>query len=204
MKPCTLLYFVKYPESGRVKTRLAKAIGAEEAARVYGKLTQENLNCLTSLDNSIFHRVIVYDPPQAENLIKNWLPEETCFLPQRGQGLGERLKNAFEWAFREGVKKVIAIGSDTLGLEAGFVEEASRVLDNHDLVLGPAEDGGYYLIGLSRLEPGIFDGIAWSTSEVLSQTVSRASPLGLSYHLLVTLRDLDQKEDLNEYRICRS
>jgi len=188
----SLLYFVKYPEPGKVKTRLAKTVGFEEAARRYRDLAEMNLKNLNSLTSQHVSIIITFDPPESESRMRSWLSDRYSYLPQSGPELGSRLRNAFQEMFQKGARKVLAIGSDTLGLEAKVVEEAFRELDSHDVVLGPAKDGGYYLIGLSRYEPELFQGIPWSSSSVLSTTLFIIQKKRLIFHLLKEMEDLDE------------
>lgn len=152
MSQRTLLYFVKYPEPGKVKTRLARTVGAAKAAELYRELAEKNFKLLQETAGSEFSLQVAYDPPESEERIQSWLAGASRFFPQKGDGLGERLRQAFDSAFREGARQVIALGSDTLGLKPELISRAFEELENYDAVLGPAKDGGYYLIGLgSRL-----------------------------------------------------
>ena len=187
-----LLYFVKYPEPGRVKTRLATVLGDETAARVYRRLAETNLKALDPLREAGVHIVVAYDPPDLQPQVKSWLSGDYDYLPQRGNGLGERLASAFGSAFEAGAENVVAVGSDTLGLRAEIIRQSYDALSHGDLVLGPAKDGGYYLIGLTGYVPGLFRDIPWSTSGVLDATLARAREHGLRCHLLQELEDLDE------------
>lgn len=200
-----LLYFVKYPTPGKVKTRLAKTVGEQEAAKLYSELAEKNLRVIAPLHQSnICDLVVVYDPPEKSEDIKRWLILSCEYLPQCGGGLSERLTHAFQEAFsakgeisprsggQMGGKRVIALGSDTLGLTIAIIQQGFEVLKSNDVVIGPAEDGGYYLIGLNHFQPKLFEGIAWSTSEVLPQTYKIINNLRLSYQTLNQLEDLDE------------
>lgn len=195
MKDRRVLYFVKYPEPGKVKTRLARTVGAERAAELYRELAERNFKLLRETAGSGFSLQVAYDPPESEERIQSWLAGASRFFPQKGDGLGERLRWAFDSAFGEGVRQVIALGSDTLGLKPELISKAFEELENSDVVLGPAKDGGYYLIGLARPEPKLFQGIPWSTERVLSETITRAKEAKLSYYLLTELEDLDEGVD---------
>lgn len=187
-----LIYFVKYPTPGKVKTRLAKTLGPEEAALKYQKLAESNLKNLNSLLDENLMITIAFDPPDSLNETRSWLKGRYAYLPQEGCDLGKRLENAFSHAFQRDAGKVLAVGSDTLGLHADHVREALLALENHDVVLGPARDGGYYLIGTSCHEPHLFHEIPWSTSSVLSRTLSRIQEKKLTFNLLEELEDLDE------------
>lgn len=193
MKQNILLYFVKYPTPGKVKTRLAKTMGEQEAAKLYSELAEKNLRVIASLhQRNIFDLVIVYDPPEKREDIKRWLFLSCEYLPQRGGGLSERLKHAFGEAFQKGAKRVMALGSDTLGLTTDIIQQGFEALQSSEVVVGPAEDGGYYLIGSASFQPKLFEGIAWSTSDVLPQTYKTINNLRLSYQTLSQLQDLDE------------
>ena len=218
-----ILYFVKYPEAGKVKTRLARDMGTEEAARLYKKAAEKNLAVLAEVEEP-FGLTVVYDPPEKEAGIKVWLKpfQIEDFLPQRGAGLGERLEHAFRFAFQRrpkelpvrcvspvlnapGLQKrrktgrfaaVMALGSDTLALTPQIVTEGFEALEAFDCVIGPAKDGGYYLIGLNFEDAGIFRNIPWSTHEVYQSTVQYVEREELSYYRLPMLEDLDEIKNL--------
>ncbi len=188
-----LLYFVKYPTPGRVKTRLAKTVGDQEAARLYSELAERNFKAIASLHKrSICDIVVLFDPPEKSEDVKRWLSLSCEYLPQSGGGLSERLTQAFREAFQKGGKRVMALGSDTLGLMPDVIQQGFEALQSNDVVVGPAEDGGYYLIGSASFQPKLFEGIAWSTSEVLPQTYKIINNLRLSHQTLNQLQDLDE------------
>lgn len=188
-----LIIFVKYPQAGRVKTRLAKSIGEENAARLYRTLV-ETLLKRTRSDK--FQRTIFYSPRGKEKEMRGWLGEDFIFVPQKGRGLGERLSGAFRFAFKNGAKRVIAIGSDSPTLDKKLIAEAFRKLKDTQCAIGPARDGGYYLIGLSSRIDGIFKGIPWSTESVLSRTISKLKQLNIKYTLLGKSFDIDSYQDI--------
>lgn len=196
----TLLYFVKYPEPGKVKTRLAKTLGDEAASRVYRDLAEVNFRILTSLDQEDIESVIVFDPPDKEREIKEWLPASR-HVPQQGNDLGERLVSAFHFPFSRGANAALAIGSDTLGLKPELISKAFDRLENYEVTIGPAKDGGYYLIGLRSPQPFLFHGIPWSTSDVFRATLGKVQERGLSCYLLPELDDLDEIKNLETRRI---
>lgn len=204
MEDRKILYFVKYPEPGKVKTRLSKDIGDIRAADLYRKVAERNLTVLAEGDEP-FHLVVAFDPSEKETAIRDWLRpfQITDYLPQKGERLGDRLDQAFQYAFRGRSKgahfqRVLALGSDTLGLSPEIINEAFDALESFDVVIGPARDGGYYLIGLSFQDEGIFTGIPWSTSEVYATTVQYLEREQLSYYRLPVLEDLDDKRNLKE------
>ena len=191
-----LIVFVRYPEAGKVKTRLAQSVGAEAAARIYRDLVESNLKILLPLKEVGIEIVISFDPPQKEEAVKQWLSGPYRYLSQAGGDLGCRMCDAFETLFKEGGKKAILIGSDTLGLTPSLIRQGFQALQHSQVVMGPAKDGGYYLIGLSRPWPRLFENIPWSTSDVLRLTLERAKEEHLSCLLLDELEDLDKIENM--------
>jgi rSAM/selenodomain-associated transferase 1 len=186
--------FVKAPAPGRVKTRLATEVGVHRAAEIYRDLGRR---VVSACAGSGHDTVVWFAPPEARSAVREWLKglSVAAFRAQLSSPLGVRLDAAFRQHFDEGARRVIMIGSDCPGVDAVLVSRALPMLDEHDLVLGPAHDGGYYLIGLRAPAPHLFQGIAWSTEAVLEQTLARARQLGLSAALLPTLRDVDTASD---------
>ncbi|MCH8029638.1 MAG: TIGR04282 family arsenosugar biosynthesis glycosyltransferase [Candidatus Dadabacteria bacterium] len=194
-----LIVFLKYPVPGRVKTRLADEIGTEKAAAIYKKMAEEVVTNTTGRGK--YTSLIFYDPPEAEHHIKRWLSyAHNRYLPQTGADLGERMKNAFEKTFALGFKNNIIIGTDCPGITTGLLGSAFESLSAHDAVIGPANDGGYYLLGLRRAQPELLTGLDWSTNRVFEQTVEKMRKSGLTWHELETLPDIDTHEDLLKLR----
>ncbi len=190
-----VLLFIKSPEKGKVKSRLAKTIGEDAALDVYKCLVYSTLENVKA-GNHLFR--LCFYPPDSGAIIKNWLGDTYYYAPQHGGDLGERMKNAFVQAFSDGVKKVLVIGSDIPDLSISLIDEAFNALDTGDAVIGPAHDGGYYLIGFNRASflPDIFQGIAWSTGSVFNQTMKVFGKSDLTVHVLTELSDVDTFEDL--------
>jgi rSAM/selenodomain-associated transferase 1 len=156
------------------------------------------LEMLSTLNRGTFLFYLYFYPGDSLNDLKDWLGDQYLYAPQMGENLGERMKNGFMEAFSMNFKRVVLIGSDIPDLPLEFIEEAFSALRNYDVVIGPAVDGGYYLIG-SRNEtfyPKMFEGIPWSTERVLEGTVKILEQAGLTVHLLKPLRDIDTIEDL--------
>ncbi|MCB9772196.1 MAG: TIGR04282 family arsenosugar biosynthesis glycosyltransferase [Candidatus Omnitrophica bacterium] len=185
-----MLLFVKYPVPGKVKTRLAKTIGDQKAARLYQQLAEQNYSVLRECREA--NLIVVFDPPEVHDKVRQWFPDADQYIPQSGLGLGDRLINAFDWAFERDYKRVVVCGSDTLNLTTAIVKQSLIVLKDADVVVGPAKDGGYYLIGLTSKQSQLFVGINWSTSEVLSQTYQAIKNLRLKCKALSILEDLDE------------
>lgn len=193
----TLLVFLKAPVPGRVKTRLASDIGAAAAARAYVAMARAVRDSALSLRGV---RVVwVYRAAAAFPDLR-WLERPRGPLwPQASGDLGRRLAAGFSRAFREGARRVCAIGADSPDLPAGRVRWAFAALQARDAVLGPAEDGGYYLLGLRRETPSLFSGIAWSGPRVRRQTLERASAAGLSVARLPLHYDVDDAAGLRRW-----
>jgi rSAM/selenodomain-associated transferase 1 len=188
-----VLVFVRAPQAGRVKTRLAAAIGAEAALRVYVRLAE---HALAQARASGAEPRVHFTPPDAGEAVRAWLGPGAAYLPQAEGDLGERMRGAFEAAFAAGYGRVVIIGSDLPELTAELLRRAFALLEAHDAVLGPACDGGYWLLGLRRPVPAAFRGIAWSTAEVFDATVARLRAEGIEPALLEELADVDEAGDL--------
>jgi hypothetical protein len=188
-----VLVFVRAPEAGRVKTRLAAGIGAPAALRVYVRLAEHALAQARASGAAVR---VHFTPADAGEAVRAWLGPGAAYLPQAEGDLGERMRGAFDAAFAAGFRRVVVIGSDLPELSPELLRRAFALLDGREAVLGPARDGGYYLLGLRRPVPDVFHGIAWSTAEVLGATVARLRATGIEPALLETLADLDEAADL--------
>jgi rSAM/selenodomain-associated transferase 1 len=178
-----------------VKTRLAAEIGARPAAALYRRMA---CNIVARCVRPASYRTVVwYAPTHGGAAVRQWLGGlgVADFLPQAVGDLGLRLSAAFLRHFRDGARRVAIVGSDCPAVDAGLVEEAFAALMEHDLVLGPAHDGGYYLIGLDAPHVALFRDIPWSTEAVLDRTIANARRLGLDYLLLPRHRDVDAAAD---------
>jgi hypothetical protein len=199
-----LLIFLKYPEAGKVKTRLASKIGPDNAARLYRLFVEATLKRLVD-KNRHYEQLLFYTPPERGSKIEAWLGKQMrnaeCimqnFYPQIGSDLGERMLNALKTVFSNGAKKAVIIGTDSPSLDKEIIYEAFRLLKDNDIVIGPAADGGYYLIGVSLPAlSGPFTGIDWGSKEVFEQTVKGIRKAKASYALLPLHYDVDTLEDL--------
>jgi rSAM/selenodomain-associated transferase 1 len=191
----TALYgiMIKYPEPGKVKTRLAKDMGNERAAHIY-RQTAELILANTVPANFSYDRIVFYDPPERLKDFTAWLPGEQLAL-QQGADVGERMDNAIRDLLKMGAKKAVITGADIPDLSDEIIETAFRKLDQVDIVIGPAKDGGYYLIGMKSRHPAIFQDIPWSTGKVLEETMRIIEKLQLKCALITTLSDLDTADD---------
>lgn len=212
-----LILFVKYPEPGKVKTRLGQGIGNGNAAALYKLFVQTILQTISpgvppggsepsaaSSPENTYKTALFFSPKEKMAEMADWLGDGHDFYPQNGNDLGERITDAFETIARLGARKAIIIGSDTPMLDKTVIQQAFTLLDTSDVVIGPTTDGGYYLLGLSFLTHGferfangkIFSGISWSTKEVFTETIDRLERSRLKYRLLPQSYDIDTASDL--------
>jgi rSAM/selenodomain-associated transferase 1 len=188
-----LLIFIKNPEPGKVKTRLAATVGPQKAYQIYLKLLSLTIDAASQADAD---RQVWYSSYiDSEDFIS-----ESTFVKkaQSGEDLGARMLYAFESGFNEGYKNIVIIGSDCPGVNPALLEQAFSELREHDLVIGPSADGGYYLLGMKNLYKTLFGEIDWSTERVLEQTLEKANSLSLSVTCLPELNDIDTVEDLEK------
>ena len=194
----SLIIFARYPESGRVKTRLAKTIGAEKATEFY-RLCAEHLFRETEKLPPGIKRYIYFDGKENEYRLQDWAGAGFDYIVQASGSLGHRLENAFSTQFTRGAGKVLIVASDVPDISSSIIVEAFRSLDNHEIVIGPCHDGGYYLIGMKKLHRDIFNGIPWSTSQVYTHTLANIKKLDISLCQLPSLYDIDTEEDLHQW-----
>ncbi|OGR90625.1 MAG: hypothetical protein A3J74_05855 [Elusimicrobia bacterium RIFCSPHIGHO2_02_FULL_57_9] len=192
-----IMVFVKAPVPGRVKTRLCPPLSPTQAATLYIAFVKDTLEAARGVENS--QADIFYDP-SADFPDLRWIESAPLlpFFPQKGDDLGMRLDHAFNGTLSRGAGKAVAIGSDTPHIAPTAIERAFSLLERADVVLGPAADGGYYLIGLKEPHDFLFQEISWSTVNVLRQTLERAKQRGLKVVMLPTLFDVDTISDLRE------
>ena len=196
-----LLIFTRYPEPGTTKTRLIPLLGAEGAADLQRKMTEHTLSQVRRLSTSRKLTVEIRYEGGDEKLMKNWLGPDFDYRPQGSGDLGRRMKRSFENAFRSGAAAAVLIGTDIPDITDATIHKAFNILQQKNMVLGPAKDGGYYLIGLQQNSllqgiPNLFAGINWGTGDVLEKTIEIAKHSGLSFTLLELLEDVDHPENL--------
>lgn len=189
-----LLIFIKNPRLGHVKTRLARTMGDEAALHIYQILLEKTR--LTTLGIPL--RCLLFYSEQI-NIEDAWDASVFEKRVQTEGDLGARMQHAFEQAFELGVEKVAIIGSDCPELTPAILQSAFDLLDQHDFVLGPTPDGGYYLLGMKQMESAVFQDIAWSTEHVLSQTVAVITAHQKTHVLLPVLSDVDTEADWRAY-----
>jgi uncharacterized protein len=195
-----LLFFVKYPRPGQVKTRLAHHVGADAACALYRCCVADMLQSCAAASAPT---TIVYDPAAPRDLYAGWLGERCPLTPQSGGDLGQRMQNSLCEAFAAGADQAVLIGSDIPDLQVGTLDGAFACLERSACVLGPAGDGGYYLIGFRRdgFCPEVFDACDWGAPTVCAATVRTLEGARRSFALLQAYDDLDTADDLKRYLV---
>lgn len=186
----SLIIFAKNPIPGKVKTRLAATIGVDEALSVYKRLLLHTHSITEGIDCC---KLVYYSGYTEKNDCWSSGYEQEV---QQGADLGERMMSAFDDVFKTGTTKAVIIGTDCPGLKTTIIQEAFDKLQVYDVVIGPAADGGYYLLGTKKLYRQFFSNIQWSTDTVLKATVALCKQLKLHYYLLPVLNDIDEEKDL--------
>ncbi len=195
-----LIIFAKFPRAGSVKTRLGEAIGMPQAAEIYTLFAEHAYTLgkqLLEMGSKVY---VFYDPAASEDEMRTWVGPLFQLSPQKGETLGDRMRNAFEVTFAEGSKRTIIIGTDVPELDFLTLERAFETLGQHDVVIGPSTDGGYYLLGMYAPTKELFDGMAWSSETVCHETIRRLRRLNLSFAQLNELADIDTITDYNAYQ----
>jgi rSAM/selenodomain-associated transferase 1 len=191
--PNRLILFARNLLVGKVKTRIASKIGDELALEVYRILFNNTIQIIASLPSTI--KPVIYYSDFVEN--ENNLGFEGIRTEvQEGSGLGERMANSLEKEFGSGARKVCIIGTDIYSLNAQIIENAFNRIHDNNVIIGPATDGGYYLLGTNNYNTKLFSDISWSKSTVLKDTIKNINNLGLNYELLKFLSDVDEYEDI--------
>lgn len=188
-----LILFVKNLIPGTVKTRLAEEIGIDGALDVYQFLVEctfdqtQNLDC----DKVVYYSEYV----ELGDIFESQNYQQKI---QKGEDLGERMTHAFETAFNEGYERIVIIGSDCYDLKDSHVEDAFYALDENDVVVGPAKDGGFYLLGMKKMNPSLFSNKTYSHKKVLNELLTEIAQLNLTFELLPELNDIDTLQDLKD------
>ncbi len=201
MPSVSLLLFTRYPHPGQTKTRLIPALGAAGAASVQQRMSEQVVATARQFASTSGRRLEIWATGADFRAFGQWLGFDLKFRDQGEGDLGERLQRSIADAFVRGATSVIVIGSDCPALSVGYLEEAAKALSSRvGLVLGPAYDGGYYLIGLNRDAPALFEKMPWGTEKVLAATLAAAALLGWQTVQLPPLADIDRPEDLLLWR----
>ncbi|MGP1384389.1 MAG: TIGR04282 family arsenosugar biosynthesis glycosyltransferase [Thainema sp.] len=191
-----LFMVTRFPQPGRAKTRLIPVLGPEGAAQFQRQMTEYLLARFQRVCRNHQLALEVHFADGTLTQMADWLGSQVSLQPQCDGDLGRKLNYAFERGFASGLRRVLMVGSDCPGIGGWQITQALTQLNSHDVVLGPAEDGGYYLVGLKTPQPKLFETISWGKSCVLQQTLAIANRHRLSVALLNPLPDIDRPEDL--------
>lgn len=191
-----LIVFAKNLEIGSVKTRIAKTTGNEVALKIYNSLLRYTLEQCKPLRNCSLH--IYYTNYTAHTDESDFMKKK---MVQQGHSLGERMKNAFEKSFQRGFKKIVLIGSDCPEIKTQHIEKAFHFLATHQTVVGPATDGGYYLLGLNTFYPELFTNMPWSNHSLMQKTEQFLVEKKIPFFLLEELSDVDTEEDAKRFNL---
>ena len=192
----TLIIFTRFPEPGSTKTRLIPVLGPEGAASLQRRMAEQAVGQAQAFCGRHGVDLEIHFQGGGQTAMRHWLGPQ-CFREQAAGTIGERMEQTFSRAFAEGRGQVVIIGTDIPGLDQEILLQAFTMLGKNDLVLGPAMDGGYYLIGLTGPAPALFREIAWGTPVVLRQTLDKARDMKVCQ--LATLHDIDRPEDLAHF-----
>ncbi len=199
-----IILFTRYPQPGKVKTRLINALGENGAAQTHRVLTEHIINRIQPVTRQLRAHLSIYYTGGTEQQMRDWLGENISLREQCGQTLGRRMAEALRNELENGAAHAVLIGSDCPSIDPQLLQTAFEELDRHDLVIGPTFDGGYYLLGAKSTIPGalinsLFENISWGTSAVYAQTVERAEKAQLSLYPLPQYHDIDRPEDLEYF-----
>lgn len=186
-----LMIFYRNPKAGKVKTRLAATVGDQKALEIFGKLS---LHTKAVTESLAVEKIVFYS--DSIDLMDIWSNATYLKALQHGDDLGAKMKHAFQAAFETGYSSVCLVGTDCYELTSEIIERGFEGLRSADAVIGPARDGGYYLLGMNALYPEVFEKKAWSTETVFKETIRDFDRLHLKYVILQILRDVDTEDDL--------
>lgn len=193
-----ILLFVKYPKNGGVKTRLAKSIGDAAAVSLYKCFVEDILSSLQGLNAHIW---ICYYPESAKDDMDIWLGSSYFYVLQKGGNLGKRMQHCFKSSFHKGFEKTIVLASDIPEISENIINNAFKILEYKDAVIGPSYDGGYYLVGFNKKSytTEIFDDISWGTNLVYEETLGKLEAYKLQYSVLDKINDMDTIDDIRKF-----
>ena len=193
-----IVIMAKEPQVGLTKTRLCPSLTLDGAARLYEALLRDSISLAYGLDG--IDLAIAVTPPESIAYFKGISPPDTLLMPVECIDIGDCLTQVLGNLLDMGYPSVLAFNADGPSVPQGYIQAAAGLLDECDVVLGPSEDGGYYLVGLKQLHPGIFVGVTWSTHKVLNQTLIKIQELGLKAELLPSWYDVDTAADIERMR----
>jgi len=187
-----ILVMTKFPRAGEVNTRMIPEIGAERAALVHQHMAEHTVAKAHDFSTA---QTIVHITNCSDAEAARWLGASE-YQFQKGDDLGERMANAVRCSLELGAEKVLVVGTDCPDINAATFEQAFNALDSHDVIYAPALDGGYVLIGMKNLQSAVFRNIDWGTEKVLRQSIKQLDHIGVSYHLLDAMQDVDFAQDI--------
>ena len=197
MSEKAVIIFARYPVDGKVKTRLSKTLGDKFATAFYKTCAEHTFAVANKFRQDSGASVFLYCSEESEiNLVKEWIGYDFIFDFQKGNNLGLKMANAFATVFNAGYKKVNIIGTDAPAINPGLIDDAFTRLDKYDAVIGPSDDGGYYLLGLNKNNRDLFENIEWSTNIVFEKTIEKLNNMKMSFYRLEELTDIDTEDDL--------
>ncbi len=192
-----VIIMAKYPQAGKVKTRLHPFLTFDQCAGIAAAFLQDTINKVNLVCSN---PILAYSPPEKTDALKKLLPSQSICIEQTGRDLGERMFNAFKFAFDGNLVSVVMIGTDSPTFPPDFITQAFENLMDSDVVLGETEDGGFYLIGLRVLSKAIFENVNWSSTETFRQTTQNIENVGLKCSFLPVWFDVDFPADLKRLR----
>jgi uncharacterized protein len=192
-----IIIMAKVPEAGKVKTRLQPRLTPQQSAEFATCLLRDTITKVAGKQN---HLIIAYSPAGRRDFFDQFSQHNIIYIPQKGLDLGERMSNAFHFAFAQKLDSVVMIGTDSPTFPSKFIDQAFEFLESSDAVLGETEDGGYYLIGLKTLETDIFENVEWSSPTTFEQTAENLRKLGLKVSHLPKWYDVDEPEDFERVK----
>lgn len=194
-----VIVFARLPQKGKVKTRLAKTLGEDFALGFYKICAEYVLNECRKISSSQTSIYIFHPDENDVILIKKWAGNDFRFLPQRGNDIGQKMLNAFKEVFNKGVKRAILIGTDIPAISSSIISEAFTLLNQNEVVIGPAEDGGYYLLGMKKIYEFMFEKIEWGSDKVLASTLDILVNNNIKREIVTELIDIDNEENLKKW-----
>lgn len=194
-----VIIFCRYPAEGKVKKRLAEITGSAFAAECYRLFVEKLISECKKINSGETQCFIFYSDPLDKKIVKEWLGPGFEYFPQKGSGIGERMHNSYKKIFNIGFKKVLLIGTDIPDLSADVINHSLIDLDNADYVIGPALDGGFYLLGMKKHNAHIFDNIKWSNENVLNSLIQKISADDKTIAYAEELTDIDTIDDLRNW-----
>lgn len=194
-----VIVFAKYPQKGKVKTRLASTLGERFAADFYKVCAEHTFKEILKVNKNDTRHFLFYSDENDKNKIRKWTHFKFLLFNQQGEDLGEKMLNAFHSVFKNDVSKSIIIGTDLPDISSYIINDAFELLNESDVVLGPATDGGYYLLGMKKIIKELFIELPWSTEKLFRQTLKVINDLNLQVSILPELSDIDTESDLNNW-----